>query len=242
MKKLLVVFLIFALLLSVNTFALGQAALKCTVFSEDLSETNYRLYLGKCTGHYLRDTVTVYITNTSDEPMKFQVMVGFSGASVQTTVESGYVEIPKGVTGRFELKELSKYPEKTNDELTYNPNSKLGANSVVQIMVQNAYEGATFVISGIDSFQTVRNTNYSTPNPNAVIYTTFVPAYVTQSRLVIKKDEPVEEGKEYEYTLSQPDNQSVKYFVIAIGASLSLGVLATVVYALCHIKRRNNND
>ena len=107
MKKLLVICLIVAVLLSVNTFAIGKASLKCTIYEEDLSGTNYRLYLGKCTGHYSNDTVTIYITNTSDEAMKFQVMIGYSGASVPTTVESGYVEIPSGDTGRFVLTELS---------------------------------------------------------------------------------------------------------------------------------------
>ena len=242
MKKLLVVILIFALLLSVNAFALGKASLKCTVYPDDLSGTNFRLYFIKCTGHYSRDTVTVYITNTSDKPMKFQVMVGYAGATVQTTVESGYVEIPKGVTGRFELNELSKYHEKTNDELTYDPNVKLSANSVVQIMVQDAYEGATFVVTGIDSFQSVRNTNFALASSNVVVTEKFVPAYVTQSRLVIKRDEPVNEGEAHEYTLSQPDNQSIRYFVKITAGSLSLGMVATVIYALCHKKRRNNND
>ncbi len=241
MKKLLVICLIFALLLSVNTFAIGRASLKCTVYEEDLSDSNYRLYLSRCSGHYLNDTVTVYITNTSDEKMKFQVMIGYSGESVQTTVESGYVEIPPGVTGRFVLNELSKYYEKTNDSLGYNPNRKLGANSVVQIMVQNAFVGATFVVSGIDSYQTVRNVHYTGTNANAVIYDKFIPSYVTQSKLVIKKAE-AEEGQSYEYTLSQPDNKSVKYFMIASVASASLGAVAIVVYTICHIKRRNSND
>lgn len=241
MKKLLVICLIFSLILSVHTFAIGKASLKCTVFEEDLSGTNYRLYLGKCSGHYSNDTVTIYITNTSDENMKFQVMIGYSGSSVQTTVESGYVEIPSGVTGRFVLTELSKYYEKTNDTLGYNPKQTLGSNSVVQIMVQNAFKGATFVISGIDSYQSIRNTNYSTPNANAVIYDKFVPSYVTQSKLVIKKVE-VENGQTFEYTLLQPDNKSVDIFKNAIIVSAILGAASITIYTICHIKRRNSND
>lgn len=242
MKRFLAVLLIFALLLSVNVFAQGTTSYKCTMFAEDLSGTNYRLYLARCTGHYSNDTVTVYITNTSDKPMKFQVMVGYSGGTVQTTVESGYVEIPKGVTGRFVLTELSKYHEKTNDELTYNPNSTLGKNSVVQIMVQNAFEGATFVITGIDSYQNIRNVNYTAPNPNALVKDMFVPAYITQSKLVIKREEPIENSEQLEYTLSQPDNQSIKYFVNITVISVSIGIVALVVYGICHIKRRNSND
>ena len=164
--------------------------------------------------------------------MKFQVMVGFSGATVQTTVESGYVELDKGVTGKFVLTDLSKYHEKTNDELTYNPNSTLSANSVVQIMVQEAFVGATFVITGIDSYSSIRNIDYTDAHPNAVVYGDYVADYVEQSKLVIKQDEPEEVGEKYEYTLSQPDNQSIKIFVNIVATSFLLGMVAMVIYLL----------
>ncbi len=242
MKKLLICFLVFTILISVNTFALGEASYKFTMFKEDLSGTNYRVYLTKCQGHYSNGTVNLYITNTSKSSMKFQVTIGYSGASVQTSVESGYVEIPPKVTGRFELTDLDKYPEKTNDDLGYRPNSKLSGNSVVQIQVQSAFEGATFVVTGIDNFERSRNVNYSDfKNSDAIQRQAFVPAYVTQSKLVIKEE--IDPDKEsYEYTLQQPDSQTVQVAVKVIIASAIVCAGAITIYTVCHIKRRKKHD
>ncbi len=244
MKKLLVSILIISLLLSVNTFAVTQSSYKCTIYKNDMSGENFKIYLMRCEGHYSNDTVTVYITNTSKKTMKFQVMVGYGGANVQTTVESGYVEIPPEVTGRFELTELSKYPEKTNDDLGYRPGSKLNGNSVVQISVQGCEAGSTFVITGIARFQNSRNSNYvNFKNADAIQPYVFVPAYVTQSKLVIKKEVEEKDQVSYEYTLQQPDNDTIKTFFDITIASGATCLVAIGIYTVCHfIKRRKNND
>lgn len=244
MKKFCVFFLIIVLLLSINTFALGQSAFKCTILSNDISNDSYRIYFIRCKGHYSNDTVNIYVTNTSKKAMKFQVTVGYGGADVQTTVESGFVEIPPEVTGRFELTELSRYPEKANTDLGYVPGSKLSESSVIQIHVQDFQEGATFVVSGFDSYESIRNTNYSAfKNQAAVQQQAFIPAYITNAKLVIKEKTEYKDDSSYEYTLSQPDNDTVKIFFDITVASAAACLGAIGVYTVCHlIKRRKNND
>lgn len=244
MKKIIVYFLIISLLLSVNTFAIGKASFKCTIYKSDMSGDYFRIYFIRCKGHYSNDTVNIYVTNTSEDVMKFQVTVGYGGANVQTSIESGYVEIPPEVTGRFELTELSRYPEKANTDLGYVQGSKLNANSVIQIQVQGCKEGATFVVSGIDSYDSIRNTKHTDfKNADAVQQQTFVPSYITNSRLVIKEEKKYEEEKSYEYTLEQPDNDTVKTFfdITVVSGAVCLGAIG--IYTVCHfIKRRKNND
>ena len=133
---------------------------------------------------------------------------------------------------------------KANTDLGYVQGSKLNGNSVIQIQVQGCKEGATFVVSGIDSYDSIRNTNYTDfKNADAVQQQTFVPSYITNSRLVIKEEKKYEEEKSYEYTLEQPDNDTVKTFfdITVVSGAVCLGAIG--IYTVCHfIKRRKNND
>ena len=245
MKKIIAfVFIIMLVLSSVSVSALGTESLKCTVFKEDLSGDSYQLYFSNCRGHYSSGAVTVYVTNTSKHSAKFQVTVGWQGSKVQTMVESGYVELKPGVTGRFVLENLSEYPEKANDDLGYVPNSKLGENSVVRVMARGLEENDTFVVTGIDSYSMVRDSGFSDITPNAVMKQPLVPQYVSESKLVIKDEEKEDkgDGSEYLYTMVQPDTESVNKFIIATVASAVLCLGGIAIYTVSFIIRRNKND
>ncbi len=244
MKKLLTFLLVFIMLISVHTLAIGEYSYLCKVTEKDMSGTNFSIYFMNCRGHFSNDTVTLYITNTSNDTITVQASVGYGGGKVQTSIESGFVELEPEQTGRFVLENLSKYPEKANDDLGYVPGSHLSENSVVLLKLQNVKAGDTFVVTGIDGFKGLRNTTFSDFNDaSAVQRFPFVAKYVNESKLVIKdKEVEPDEKKSYEYTLEQPDNESVTSFItfVAVSAVVCLGGI--VIYTISFIRKRSEKD
>ena len=247
MKKLCVLLAVLSVLLSApRIFALGTGAYSCTVLAEDMSETSYQLYLSGCSGHYdaAGDSITLYITNTCSEERSFQLTVGSSGDQVQTTVESGFVVLPPQTTGKFQLTELSQYPEKANDALGYVPDSHLGGNSVVRIQMSKAQEGDSFIITGLDSYSIARDSGFSELSPQALAPCTFDADAVLNARLVIK-DEGSEEIMQEEFGISavQPSLKTVDTFVIFVVCSAIVCAGGLVIYLFTYIsKRRKQND
>ena len=244
MKKIFAIIMVFIIVLSVNVLALGEYSYNCKVTERDMSGAKFRIYFINCRGHYYNDTVTVYVTNTSKDPINVQVSVGYGGGEVQTSVESGYVELESEVTGRFVLEHLSAYPEKANDDLGYVPGSALGENSVVIVELQNAKKGDTFVVSGIDQYGSARNTSHANFNDGSAIQRyPFIAAYVNESKLVVKDKEKSKAETTYEYTLEQPDNETVIKFLIIVTSSAVLCVGGLAIYIFSYVrKRRENND
>lgn len=247
MKKLCVLLAVLSVLLSApRIFALGTGAYSCTVLAEDMSETSYQLYLSGCSGHYdaAQDSVTLYITNTGSEERSFQLTIGYSGDKVQTTVESGFVVLQPQATGKFQLKELSQYPEKANDELGYVPNSHLGGNSVVRIQMSKAQEGDSFMITGIDGYSTARDSGFSELSSRALVPCAFDADAVLNARLVIK-DEGSGEIAQEEFGISarQPSLKTVDTFVIFVVCSAIVCAGGLGIYLFTYIsKRRKRND
>ena len=216
----------------------------CTVKEEDLSGESYQLYFSGCTGHYDNDNdaVTVYITNTSEKAISFQLCIGYSGSKERpTTVESGYVKLEPGQTGMFFLENLRNTPEKANDELGYIPGSQLGRNSVVRVMAKGISEGDTFIVCGISSYHSIRDTGFSDVEPDTIrqVATNF--GYIEDAKRVIKKE--VEEKEPTEFTLPQPPTELVNKFITFTVASAIVCAGGIIIYTVvCVIKRREKND
>ena len=248
MKKLSVLLTDMLMVLSApGIFALGTGAYSCTVLAEDMSETSYQLYLSGCSGHYdaAGDSVTLYITNTCSEERSFQLTVGYSGDQVQTTVESGFVVLPPQTTGKFQLTELSRYPEKANDELGYVPNSHLSGSSVVRIQMSKAEEGDSFVITGLDGYANGRDSGFGELSPQALTPCAFDMDAVLNARLVIKDEGSEDNAPQEEFGISaeQPDLKTVDTFVILTVCSAILCTGGLILYGFTYIsKRRKRND
>lgn len=244
MKKLVSLFLIIFILFSTFVVygAVSEESYLCTVFESDISDTNYQIYFMGCRGHYQDNAVTLYITNTSKEAINFQVIVGYSGSKENpTSVESGYVKLEPGVTGKFVVDNLSSFPEKANTDLGYVPNSQLGYNSVVRVQASNINVGDTFLVCGIDRYKSARDTSYKEIEAAAIISKPTNYAYINDAKLVIKKE--VEQGKEIkEYTLEQPDSETVDKFLIFVVSSAIVCVGGIIIYTFAFITKRREND
>ncbi len=246
MKKIFALFLIFAMLtVGISVNAVSETSYRCTLLAGDISGENYQIYFSNCRGHYSNDTVTVYITNTSKREALFQVTVGFQGGEVQTTAESGYVKLDKGVTGKFVLTDISQYPEKANTTLGYVPGSALSESSVVRVQVKGLKAGDTFLVSGIDGFSRARDTSFQEIEANAIMSIPTDYAYINDARLVIKKETEKKEdtGDFNGYTLTQPDSEAVDGFLKFVVISAVICVGGIIVYTFIFItKRREKND
>ncbi len=243
MRKVITTLLIVFIMCSTLTVqaVVPEESYQCTVFESDISGTNYQLYLMGCWGHFNDDSVTVYLTNTSKKAIEFQVCVGYSGSEEHpTSVESGFVELEPGVTGKFVLENLSNYPEKANTDLGYVPNSRLGRGSVVRIQARNIQVGDTFLICGIPTYGRARDTSFKEIEPNAIMASRTNYGYINDARLVIKKE--VEEKEVVEYTLVQPDSETVDNFLIFVVASAIICVGGIIIYVYTFITKRREND
>ncbi len=242
MKKLFAIFLIFTILsVTVTAVVPGQSFL-CTVNEADLSGKNYQIYFSNCRGHYENDAVTIYVTNTTDREIDFQVTIGFSGSKENpTTVESGYVTLQPYVTGKFVLDNLFNVPERANDELGYIPNSHLSADSVVRVQARGIEPGDTFLVCGFSRYGYARDTGFSSLEPNAIKTVPTTYGYINDAKLVIKKE--VEEKEVTEITLEQPDTETVNKFITFTVASAIVCAGGLIIYTVTFIiKRRQKND
>lgn len=242
MKKLFAIFLMLAILsVTVTAIVPGQSFL-CTVYETDSSGENYQIYFSNCRGHYENDAVTIYVTNTTDREIDFQVTIGFSGSKENpTSVESGYVTLKPYVTGKFVLENLFNVPEKANNDLGYIPNSHLSANSVVRVQARGIKEGDTFLVCGFSRFWGAWDTNFSGLEPNAIITVPTTYGYINDAKLVVKKE--VKEKAVTEITLEQPDTETVNKFITFTVASAIVCAGGLIIYTVTFIiKRRQKND
>jgi hypothetical protein len=242
MKKIIAILMII-FILSVTAFAaVPDESYKCTVKKSDLSGENYQIYFMGCVGHYANDAITIYVTNTSNREIEFQVIIGYSGSSERpTTAESGYVKIPTGVTGMFVLENLMNIPEKANNELGYVPNSHLSERSVVRIQARGVKEGDTFIVCGFRNSGVMRDTNFSELEAGSVTPVTTSYVYINEAKRVIKAKE--EETEVVKYTLYQPPTEVVNGFITFTVASAILCVGGLIIYTVVFIiKRREHND
>ncbi len=245
MKKFFILFLIFTMLIiGISANAVSEISYKCTLLEGDISGENYQIYFSNCKGHYANDEVTVYVTNTSKSKALFQVTVGFQGGKVQTTAESGYVELDTGVTGKFVLTDISQYPEKANTDLEYVPGSALGESSVVRVQVKGLKAGDTFIVSGIERFAQARDTSFQAIEANAIMNVLTDYTYINDARLVIKKEteEKDEDREPTEYTLTQPDSETVDKFLTFVVTSAIVCVGGIILYTVSFITKRREKD
>jgi len=245
MKKIFAILMIFICLSVTASAVIASDSYFVTVDEADLSGSNYQIYFQRCLGHYdyEKDAATIYVTNTSDEKIDFQVTIGFSGSSEHpTSVESGYVTLEPHVTGKFVLEDLYELPEKANNDLGYVPNSHLGEGSVVRVQARKIKAGDTFIVCGFNAFGAMRDSNYSNIEANAVMLKPTIYEYINEARLVIKK--PVEEEKEVtEYTLTQPATDDVNNFITFTVVSFIVCIGGLIIYTVVFvIKRREKND
>ena len=241
MKKIIAVLMIL-FIISVTAFAaVPEESYKCTVNKADLAGENYQLYFTGCVGHYSNDAVTIYITNTSKREIEFQVTIGYSGNSENpTSVESGYVKLPVGVTGEFFLENLRNTPERANNDLGYVPNSHLSERSVVRIQARGIKEGDTFVVCGFRYQGSVRDTNFSELEAGSIIPVVTSYADINDAKRVIKKE--VEEKETTEFTLFQPPTEAVNGLITFTVSSLIVCVGGLIIYTVVFVMKRRNND
>ncbi len=245
MKKVITIFLIVFMMCSMISVqaAVPEESYQCTVFESDLSGTNYQIFLSGCWGHFYDDSVTVYLTNTSKKAISFQVSVGYSGSEERpTSVDSGYVELEPGVTGKFVLANLSSFPEKANNDLGYVPNSKLSRSSVVRIQARNISAGDTFNISGIPVFAYARDTSFKELEPNSLMNAFTDYNAINEAKLVIKKETEEDDSSELKYTLVQPDVETVNKFIIFVVSSAIVCAGGIIIYTYTFITKRRKND
>lgn len=246
MKKLLCAFTAIMLLvigeLSVN--ALSPSAYKFILREEDMSGDNYELFLLQCNGHYSKenDSVTVYITNLSDREGKFEVLVGYSGSTVQTDVSVGTVGIKHGVTAMFVIENISSIPEKANDDLGYVPNSSLSGNSVVRIRVSGLTKGDSFIVSGLTA-SSMRSTSFTPLSEGGYTVTSYSSELIGNAKRVIPDENDTDsDDTSYTTTLEQPTQKEVMLFITLVGVAVALFIGGIIIY-ICSavLKRRREN-
>lgn len=245
MKKFIAIILIIIAFSSISvSAAVPEQSFLCTVCEGDISGSNYQIYFMSCNGHYdyEKDEVTIYITNTSKNAIDFQVTVGYSGSEQNpTTVELGYVKLEPYVTGKFVLKNLYDFPEKSDVDRGIT-DSHLGANSVVRVQARNIKVGDTFIVCGMNRYGSMRDSNYTNMEPNSVISRPTVYEYINSARLVIKKEVEEEEKEETGYTLEQPPTEVVNKFITITVASAIICVGGLIIYTFVFIVKRREND
>ncbi len=242
MKKIIAILMIIFTLSVTAYAAVPEESYKCTVNKADLSGENYQIYFTGCMGHYENDAITIYVTNTSKREIEFQVTIGYSGSNeTPTTVESGYVKLPVGVTGKFVLENLMNTPEKANNDLGYVPNSHLSEKSVVRVQARGMEEGDTFIVCGFRHYGVVRDTTFSNLEAGSVIPVATSYVYINEAKLVIKEE--VEEKEVTKYTLYQPPIEVVNGFITLTVSSAIICIGGLIIYTVVFIKkRREHND
>lgn len=246
MKKLVAMLLTILMIISIVSItayaAIPEQSFQCTVVEADLSGENYQIYFMGCRGHYENGVVTLYITNTSNKDIDFQVAIGYSNSDKEhpTTVESGYVTLKPGITGKFVLENLAKTPEKSNDELGYIPNSQLSENSVVRVQARGIKAGDTFIVCGFNRYYNLRDTNYAALEVGSVTAVPTSYLYINDAKLVIKKE--VKEKESNEYTLMQPPTEVVNALITFTVSSAIVCVGGLIIYTVVFIIKRRQND
>ena len=251
MKRIALIFLciMIALCTAVPAFAQDQnlgygytCSQLCTVKEADLSEDTIEFFFSDCQGHFSNDKVTVYITNTSKDAANFQVSVGWNGDAVQTSMDSGFVTLEPGITGKFLLENISQFPEKANDDLGYVPGSKLSGSSIIRIKVTGLSPDDTFVITGIESYRKVMGSGLAAIKSSTIVKQFLIPQYISDAKLVIKDEEVVKEVETKEYTMIQPDTRSVVGFIILTVSSAILCIGGITIFTYSYITRRGKEN
>lgn len=224
---------------SLRVCAMGINSYEITMLKNDMSGENYQLYISGASGHYDAgtDSVTVYFTNTSDHEFSVQMTVGWEPSTVKTKINSGHLTVQPEVTAAFTLEGLSEIPEKANDELGYVPGRFLGANSVIRFQIEGVKENDTFVLSGINGYNVMRDSSFSEMEPEAVKELPLQTQYVTNARKVISV-QPSGEEKDYSITAETPKMETVNKFFKFIACSAVLCAGGLIIYIVTSLMKK----
>jgi len=123
------------------------------------------LYMMNVVGHYdaVTDTATLYVMNTSDKTLTFQLCIGYAwgGSGKEITSAVGEkVKIDSGKAAKLTAENVSQYYKKTGSG-TYDETQRLNGSSVVRLNVWGATAEDTFIMAGVSAIGTVKGNGAS---------------------------------------------------------------------------------